>query len=201
MAAKIEALCPSLPADFRDIDYVRGLPDRLHQKLTIDKGVLLVKEFYSTAVPNPETQMLDYSDLIVRETHKYTRNEFGLAIARTILIEWADEEGGFNPDTRERVKLYDSLTSLKEGETRRRNIIDGLKPRLLGMLQFVGKTPGQAFGNAQAFFHDYQGEINAYLESGGMALAAKLGVETRYDWLDDVVGPVDIRSAILYEVT
>lgn len=201
MTAKIEALTTTPVADFRDTDYIRGLGQRLHPKLTMVKGVLLVKEYYATATPNPVTQMLDYSDLIVKETHNYVRNEFGLALSRTILIQWTHEDGGFCTETRTRTKLYDSLASLKEGETRRRNIIDGLKPRLLGMLQFVGKSPGQAFGNAQAFFHDYQGEINSYLESGGVALAAAIGIDTSYDWMDDVVGPVDIRSAILYEIT
>jgi len=198
---KIEIILDDSPADFREIDFVRGLPKRLHSKLTFVKGVLVKKEYFENAVPNPTTQQIDYSNLIVVEDHIYTRNEFGLAVMRDVHIRWVLEDETFSPDDRHRYKYYDPVASLKEGEIRRRNVIDGLKPKILGMLQITGDTPTEAFTDAQEFFQSYQGDINAYLESGGIALATRLQNDTEFAWLDSSIGQSSIRSALIYEIT
>lgn len=202
--AFIETLVSAPVPDYTMIDYVRGLPVRLHSEVILDRGVVTQIRYWLNAEVDPATRTVSYSKLVVQEDHNYTRDALGFALARHVVIRWTDEDGALiESSAKIRPKVYNAISSLKEGETRRRNVIDGLKPKLLGMLQGYAQLEVTAsFVAAQVFFTNHQGDINAYLESGGGSLAAKINSDEGHSWLNSPLpNGSTIRDVLLYEIS
>jgi len=92
----------------------------LHKKRTILVGELRTIEYYRNFNGS------EYSELVVRESRTYTRNELGLVEYRTLLSEWFlnnDEVG----TTITNIKYYSPVESVDEGIQRRKNIIADAK--------------------------------------------------------------------------
>lgn len=118
----------------------------LYKKRTIVKGELVLVEYFREF---DEIEQI-YSDLIVKETRSYVRNQIGLALKRDMEITWYLKNGeiGIVKNTR---KFYNSKEAMTEGSTRRLNIIEEAKSYVLN-----------AVGQANAF--DLLSELKSYIE-------------------------------------
>jgi hypothetical protein len=193
--------------DFRDVDYVRGLPVRLAPEHTFDKGSRIKTVYYVNAelLPNGE---VDYSDPVVEENYSYVFNPHtGLAVERDLTIEWFLEDDTKHPVPKLRSKIYTLKESIAEGSRRRRNVLHGLQQKVIEILFAVnGGLVGQpdamenAISQAQDFSAKHQAEITDYLENGSSKLAVAITNDSEA-WLDTEVSPsVTARMVILNEL-
>ncbi len=118
----------------------------LHKKRTIVKGELILVEYFRDFDDIAQV----YSDLVVKETRSYVRNQIGLALSRDMEITWYLKNGeiGVIKNTR---KFYNSKESMTEGSTRRLNIIEEAKAYVLSVV-----------GQANAF--DLLSALKSYIE-------------------------------------
>lgn len=116
------------------LNYETGLTRRLFKATTILKGEVQAVDYYQggpgTDPQNPE----DPVGLVVSESHAYTRDATGLAQSRTITITWRHEDGTPHPTTKALEKDYTPRESIREGKTRRSNIIDRVEMLVAGSL-------------------------------------------------------------------
>jgi hypothetical protein len=105
-----------------------------HKKRTIVKGELISIEYYR----NFDGDL--YSDLLIKETRTYIRNEIGIVIYRDTLVEWylTDNNVGATKFWR---KYYSPEEAINEGISRRKNMISLAKTILLRELNLLVGTP------------------------------------------------------------
>ncbi len=128
----------------------------LHKKRTIVKGELILVEYFRDFDDIAQV----YSDLVVKETRSYVRNQIGLALSRDMEITWYLKNGeiGVIKNTR---KFYNSKESMTEGSTRRLNIIEEAKAYVLSV---VGKANAFDLLSAlKSFIELYKDEYRAQL--------------------------------------
>jgi len=182
-----------------DVDYVTGLTRRLHHELVFNKGELNAANYYAAVQDNGAFD-LAYSDPIVRETFDYQRDANGFAVSRVQTIEWYLEDGTIHPTKKLRDKVYSGNESYKEGVTRRRNIIDDLALKVVGMLITTepGPDDGPKIDLGRQFMADHQVPMLSFVDAAKNDVLQIVIDDTR-PWLDNVVaaGPVTIRDVIL----
>jgi hypothetical protein len=105
-----------------------------HKKRTIVKGELTSIEYYRNF------DGVSYSDLLIRESRTYTRNEIGIIIYRDVLIEWylTDNSVGATKSWR---KYYSPEEAINEGISRRKNMLALAKTVLLRELNLLVGSP------------------------------------------------------------
>lgn len=96
-----------------------------HKKRTIVFGELRTVEYYKNF------DGTNYSDLIVRESRTYTRNNLGLVQYRTLFVEWFLDDNTLGT-TVTTIKYYSPIESIDEGIDRRTNVISDAKIYVLG---------------------------------------------------------------------
>lgn len=106
-----------------------------HKKRIIIKGELVLVEYYKNY-----DGIDSYSDIIVRETRVYKRNEIGIIQYRDILVEWYLDNDlvGLTKTWR---KYYGPEEAIDEGVVRRKNMISLAKTVLLRELFILFGSP------------------------------------------------------------
>jgi hypothetical protein len=186
---------------FQEVDYRVGLQQRLHPQIIMGlDGVITTVIYHEQAAFNPATFQIEYTLPVVREDYSYTRDGDGFAQARILSITWYDRARRDHPDTKTRVKLYDTAESIRETSRRRQNIMDQLQVHLLGLLSFMlGYTQREAVTAGQRFFQKHQAEIATFLDIGDeLGLIGAVTADRDTDWIAAEVAPgVTIRSVII----
>ena len=150
-----------------------------HKKRTIITGELRTVEYYL------DFDGTTYSDLVVRESRTYHRNEIGLVQYRTLFIEWFLNDGTLGT-TITGTKFYSPVESIDEGIERRKNIIADAKLYCLS-------TIGQAY--AFDLLTTLKAPIDIYTEGYKQPLIDAVNASTK-PYLND-----DIKAAIVAILT
>ena len=105
-------------------DYKRGLTISLYPKDYIEYGELYKTEYYANE---------DLTDLVLKVTVEYVRDQMGFAQERTTTRTWIKENEEEHPDTKVTKKYYrvGTLSPIEEGIRRRGNIVKGLQMPIL----------------------------------------------------------------------
>jgi hypothetical protein len=182
------------------VDYVTGLNVRLHPIHTWERGRIIRVDWFATysVDANGEEQG---DDLVVCETLVYTDDASGLARHRLQKITWYLEDGTPG-QSKTREKIYGNAASRTEGRRRRRNVIDNMSIKVVGMLAAT-ETDGDvsaAIDLSRPFLDALSSEVSMYVESGATALHAAI-VSSTVSWLANAVATnTTIRDYILGEL-
>ena len=84
------------------------------------------------------------TDLVLRTDISYNRDTFGFATDRTTTRTWYDYDDNPMPIQKVTTKLYSLMDTIKEGKTRRGNIVDGVQLPVFGFLQEAANDPTAA---------------------------------------------------------
>lgn len=186
-----------------DVDFVSGLTIKLHRKQTMIKGEVQVEEYFLRF--NGST----YSDLVVKETHVFTRDSFGFAIYRTTTVQWYLKCNKISPYTKVWVKHYDMLQTIEEGIKRRGNIVKFMQPTILGVLQAT--VAPEDLPNilvwGRSFLSYMKVHFDNFIDHSDRTLYTQLqepGLVDLYPWLNNVIpgsGGATILDFVISEVT
>ncbi len=184
--------------DFRDVDYIRGLPNRLHPKVTMVQGEVQKVEYFADATMQPDGSIV-YSGLVVKEDSVYTRSPEGLALSRALTITWVNEDDSDHELTKVRTKLYNAMEQVREGTRRRGNIIDDLKLKVIGLVMVTKPADyATALGDGQSFMKMHEVDIIAFIDTSNQDLYNAISADTTHTWLNnDTGGGVTIRNVIM----
>ena len=214
---ELRGLWPNKRKPPKGLNYKTGLSIRLEEKVSLVNGEVVQVDFYESADVNPDGNRV-YNELVVRETHTYTRDFAGFALKRKILIEWIREDGSPSPTTKERPKTYSQRGSIREGKRRRSNIIDQLEIQVAQALlatEVVVPPTDPEFGPqmdaalqlGREFLKAHQSEVAVFVEGGHKSLRDE--VVPAYDvesfqnapapWMENVdpVSGLTVRALIL----
>ena len=185
------------------VDYVTGLTTKLHRKQVMVKGEVQQELFYVNY--NGTT----YTDLVVKETHVYSRDAMGFAKFKTTIITWIYEDDTECEQKKTWVKYYDNLQMIEEGIQRRSNMIKALQPKVLGLLQMT--LPPEEQPNILIYGRGFLSQMKDYFENFANHSDRSLYTElnnsalvTQFPWLSNQIpgmGGVTILMFILNEVT
>ena len=201
MSARVLKYAPSFApnSDLSTLDYVRGLAIRLQPKMTFNKGELVQRQFYESAVLEADGSQT-FSGLAVQEDVVYTRDANGLVQSRVMTITWYNEDGSVAL-TKTRNKLYTPLEGLREGKRMRGNNFDQLQIDTLGMIMMTtGWDIATAQADGGAFMMSLQSESTNYVEAddaAGLIAAINASSVATFVWLDNDVGGITIRQYLV----
>jgi hypothetical protein len=126
----------------------------LYRKDTIDsKGSLVLKEYYKTYDGN------NYSDLVAKDEYIYSINAYDLVSHRDEIITWYREDGTIG-STKTIKKYYDLNKGIKEGMSRRTNLLDIAKAYGLGN---ITGTHASGLPNSYYWFSTMNEVVDHYL--------------------------------------
>lgn len=141
----------------------------LHKKRTIIAGELTQIDYYR----NYDMQTMTYSDLVIRETRTYLRDEVGFPHTRLLNIYWYLENDGIGHSILNRPKYYDFKTATEEVVSRRQNLVAEAKEFTFTQL-FInsGFNKITALTQSATFLANIGAgnSINLYIEGNGQAL-------------------------------
>lgn len=138
---------------------------------------------------------VSYNTLAVKESITYVRNSSGYVMYRTNYIQWYLEDGNVGV-SQNGMKIYDFVSSMEEGVTRRSNRIDFLKADLIGKLVAIqGYSLIDAEAEAKPLLSEQASNIGLYKEGDTASLTNGLTISTipLLDYFDAVSG-LDLRS-------
>ena len=184
------------------LNYVGGLGVRLHKIPVWRKGDIVELGLFSSAEKNVHGELVG-SDLIVKETFDYTQGLLGPE-SRVQTICWIredDSQGG----TKERPKLYSASESRIAGRRRRRNVIDHMTTKVVGLLVHT-ETSGDVAGAislGQSYLAGLESLVAEYIEASTSGLAGAILGESQKPWLNNPINAegVTIRQFILDELS
>jgi len=114
-----------------DTDFVSGLKIKLHRKSIIIKGEIKAEEFYEFCDNNV------FSNLIVKEATTFTRNVLGFPLYKDVVVTWYNEDGTPNIHTKTWRSYYSQLEQIKEGKSRRGNLVSNLQMPCIGLISIA----------------------------------------------------------------
>jgi hypothetical protein len=171
------------------IDFDRDISIRLHPVNTFSLGELVETIYYANAVLSPTTGQPTYSEPVVRETWVYVRDPSShMAVYRTGLIEWYDEDGIIGPYPKNRgMKVYDTISAKREEFNRkRRNQTSRASEVCIGVLMASGMTMTQAVVAGQSYWQTLVSEIALYENGDPQPLRDRLGNDVDPAWVQVV---------------
>jgi hypothetical protein len=137
---------------------------------------------------------VSYNTLAVKETISYIRNASGYVMYRTNNVEWYLEDGSIGV-SQSGMKIYNFVSSMEEGVTRRSNRIDFLKADLIGKLTSIqGYSLTAAEAEAKSLLSEQASNIGLYKEGDTGPLLNGLSISTipLLSYFDAVSG-LDLR--------
>ncbi|CAG7580723.1 MAG: hypothetical protein SLAVMIC_00534 [uncultured marine phage] len=159
----------------------------LHKKRTFVKGEISTVEYYA----DYDLVTKEYKDLILKEEREYLRLD-GLAYQRNMKVTWyyLDDTQGESKST---VKYYPPDESIKEGISRRTNIISNLKMVSFGTL---------GSENAYDLLSSIYNELGLYKDGYTQPLLDSLAILVK-PYLDStfVADGVTLRMYLISEMT
>ena len=183
-----------------DVNYVTQLSQRLHPVYAWYRGRVEYIRFYANASLDTQGEIVG-TDLIIEEHFKYT-DVGGFARQRVQTISWFREDGSAG-DAKTRVKLYNNTEGRTEGRRRRRNVIDQMSIRVVGVVAAT-ETAGDiaaAVALTTPYIEDLETEVQQYIEASSSNLSTAIASDTGHSWLDNPLAPgVTVRMFILGEL-
>lgn len=181
--------------DHTSIDFDRQLSVRLEKRRTFDKGQRIRTDRYDPAAVSldPGTGQVLYDDdgLIISIEYTFIRDDEYLVLTRPGTVTWWCEDGTAHHLTKSLLKTYSGLERMKEGITRRRNVIDQLKIDVLGSIMITeGISQSAAIDEGKLYFNAYQDETDIYIESDSDALVVATMADTTFNWLNNDMAAV-----------
>lgn len=170
------------------VNYVNGLDVRLEPIMSMIRGRVTRVEFHAAAALDGAGEKVG-SDLVVSEDFVYQNDAAGLARARTQTITWYRSDGQPCAVVKSRVKLYNNTESRSEGRRRRRNIVDSLSIKVVGMLaatETAGDV-GQAIAIGTSYMAALELEVAKYIELSDKDLADTIATDLATTWLNNLV--------------
>lgn len=187
-----------------DVDYKKLRNHKLQKVNTFYKGRVMEKGFYAKAEKNPLGQLVG-EDLIVLE-----RNEWfdvaGFLDLRLKTYIWIREDGSEGATKGPFPTRYSQDDAIKEGITRRTNVINNMSPQVIGMLAMT-ETGGDielAKSLGQSFITSHLGLIQEYMQAASTSLYGAVSANLVDGWLNNVVDPetgATIRHYIMGELS
>jgi hypothetical protein len=189
-------------------DYVTGLNTKLHRKSILVKGECDAEEFYE------HCDGTTYSNLIIRESHVFTRNALGFAIKRDTLITWYNSDGQPNTVTKNLPKFYSQAEQIEEGKVRRSNLINALQMPIIGLISLaVTGTTSPTLAvliEGRNFLFTYKVQFDSYMGESNKEILACLSdsnnpnyiSNTNWTWIDYMTPyGVTIRNYLINALT
>lgn len=194
--------------DAVNVDFVSGLTVKLHRKSFLVKGECRSEEYYLNF------DGTTYSNLVVKEETVYTRNALGFPIYKDVKLSWMCEDGTIHPKTKEWRKYYSQLEQIKEGKTRRGNLVSNLQMPCIGLISIaMTGTPNPSAAvilEGRRFLGDYSKEFTIFIEDSNKEILncliysdnPKYVSIATYPWIDTMTPyGVTIRQFIINEMT
>jgi hypothetical protein len=186
--------------DFRTVNYKTGLTKNLFPDRVFTKGELNFVGWYSDEAK---------TDLVIQVTIAYIRDSLGFATSRTTTREWLDDTGQVAL-TKTSKKEYDDIAQIKEGVTRRGNIIKGLQKPTLGMLiatepalpnETEPERQNRLILEGRTFLANHKQAFTLFEEDSNRGVSDDITNATE-PWLDNIIdgNGTTIRAYILNEL-
>lgn len=160
----------------------------LHKKRTFNKGELTNVEYFG------EYDLItrQYSDLVLTESRVYSRDNKGFAYKRDLTTVWYKNDDSVG-DSKTTQKYYSADESIKEGETRRSNIISRLKLEAFSLLGDV---------NAYDFLTEIFTDLGLYRDGFKTSLLIKIQ-NLNKAYLDTLMADntTTVRAYVIEELT
>ena len=183
-----------------DVNYKTGLTTRLHPVLTWSRGRITEVGMYASASLNAQGEV-EGTDLVVKETFSYTDDASGLARHRLMTITWYTEDGEAG-QVKHREKYYNNADSRTEGRRRRRNVIDQISIKVVGMVAATEQVDfATAIGMCTPWMDAKVVEVSMYIETAADGLKQAIINDTSSEWLNNLLAPgVSIRGYLIGEL-
>lgn len=210
----------SFSADFHtppfDLDYRRALTGRLQRELaTIVRGEVQLIKYWASAVVDPTTGAITYSDLVLSEAYTYTRDAYGFARERNLVITWYDRAGAPHATTKTMHKIYEAYAGRRgEGVKKRRLNTEIIEMSTIGAMVLSSAdaasilyqmTYTQVVDRGKELLAQYSEEKYAYISEETSAF--KVGIQTHNivtdpnsAWLEELMPPGDTQTYRTYIV-
>lgn len=182
-----------------DIDFKTGLSCDLYEEVHMSKGAPIYKQFYTDA--SDATGTIVYTNPIVRIDYTFDRDSISLAKSCTQEFRWYDTNGNLSTECKTVKDFYNTTEAMAEAELRRRNVINDLKVKTIGLLMYTRQlSQADAAQAGRGFLATYKAEIYNYIDEAntGFADAVTAASISDYPWIDDMTPySVTIRQFIL----
>jgi hypothetical protein len=180
---------------FHNINYKTQVEPRLHQKYTVEKGEVQKVEYYSDEA---------LTDLILVVDVVYIRDTLNFATERTTTRTWIREDGTPHPETKITRKIYtiDVVDRIREAKKRRKNLIDILTSKVLGLLNqtIPDKTAQEIVTIGREFLATHKITFQNYVDDGHEQVFADITNASDF-WMENDIGDGrSIRQFILEEL-
>lgn len=171
-----------------EVDFMKGLGhfSPLKQITKIEKGDITERHFYGRYVGRDSAANPIHALPLIRESIHYEHDADGAAhLSQEKTIEYYLEDGTLHPDSKTKMKYYSLAEGILAGVRRRKNIIDYLKPDVVGLLLLAGAatTTDQAFQLGTDMVSARTIEILNFENASSQALFTSLQNGTE-SWLD-----------------
>ena len=171
-----------LKKHFHNINYKTEVVPSLFPKRTIVKGEVQKVEYYSDEA---------LTDLVLVVEITYIRNEIGFALERTTTRTWYREDNTIHPELKITRKVYtlNIEDQIKEIKRKRRNQIDLLTIKVLGLMQqtITDKTTQEIVDMGRIFLATHKASFQNYADDGHMQIITDITNATD-SWLDNDIG-------------
>ena len=179
-----------------NINYKIGISGRFQNNPSLDKGELVLMEYYATYDPETHT----YTDKILDTEFVYDRNADHTANFRTKTVYWYFEDGTrdeTNPKVM--VKHYArAYEKQNEVQKRKKAMIDHIKGQGYGtpLYPYISALITELDPLIETFLEDVTNDPSPIANF----VAAKDGTDPQYAWLDMNIGtPRTAREEIIYQ--
>jgi len=183
-----------------DIDFKTGLACGLYEEVHMTHGAPVYKQFYTDASMD-ENGITTYTNPIVRIDYTFDRDSISLAKSCTQRFRWYDTDGNLSDGYKDVKDFYNTTESMAEAELRRRNVINDLKVKTIGLLMYTRQlSKADAAQTGRDFLANYKAEIVDYIDEANVSFADAVTVASAetYPWLDDMTPyGITIRQFIL----
>lgn len=191
-----------------DVDFITGLNIKLHRKSILVKGECQAEEYYT------DYDGTTYSNMIVKESHVFTRDAIGFALRRDTTLQWVKNNESLGPVLKTLTKYYSPLERILEGKTRRGNLVDNLQLPVISLISFaLTGNPNPTLPiivHGREFLATYKSEFDNFVGASDKTILsclndsnhAKYISSANWSWIDSMTPyGVTIRQYLISELT
>lgn len=193
-----------------DINYKTELALGLYPNRTFVQGELQEVIWYGTYDALETDEADRWKDPVLKVSVVYNRDALGFAQFRITTRSWYFVDGELDEvNTKISNKYYNHFSTIKEGKTRRKNIIDQLSLPVLSMLAatelvkdpLVYTSEAELIVEGRRFMSSHKQEINNFIDDSNTQLAIDVTADATV-WLDNIIdgNGTTIRMYLLNEI-
>lgn len=190
---------PPFSVDYRKLDH-----HKLQKVCVFNRGRVMEKGFYHSATKDPLGRLVGH-DLVVLERYTW-KDVNGMLDERTVEYIWVREDDSLGSSKGPFVTNVSSDDAIKEGITRRNNVINNMSPTVIGMLAMTETNGDGALAKSigQSFMGSQLGLIQEYIQTSSTSLYGAIGANLVDAWLNNVIDAesgATIRHYIMGELS